>query len=581
MKKKKQATDEGKIFKIAIIILIAVPLIVFFQATNFSFVWDDLPLYINHNHFPAQNPFQNIFSFFVPKSNEMYIPLTYLFWAISSFFSGSEFNPMIFHFFNLLIHILNGLLVFLILRLIFKEQLLSLFGALLFSIHPIQVEAVAWVSELRGLLSALFGFLGTYFYLLYHQKNFIFEQNPKNPKTDIIDKFKPNTKILIFVGIFLILSVLSKPSGVVFPFIIFLLDIMLIRHNIIETLKRTWVFIVVIIPVFILTLFSETESKIDLSVNILARPLIFLDSIGFYIKQIIYPLDLAVNYGRTPSFVLDNILSLIIHIVLAVSLFLIFLFKQNKKLLYGYLIFIVGFLPVSGLVTFYYQLFSTVADRYIYFSMLGVSIIFVGLISEIKKLNTRNIFSGTYLFILIIVTFSQLPVWKDEISLWNNTIKKYPEVSAYSYFARGSALMDSDKNQEAILDFTMAIRLDSTLELAYYNRGNIYFDIRNFAAAINDYSSTLKLNPKNLNALINRGLSYIEINMFDKAITDFSLALDIDSTKSDVYVNRGIAYANQGNMESAIKDFQNALRLNPNDEFAKENLKMALESKNK
>lgn len=581
MKKKKQALNESKISKIAILALIVVPLIVYFQSSNFNFVWDDIPLYINNNHFPTGNTIKNIFSFFIPKSNEMYIPITYFFWAILSFLSGSEFNSVLFHLFNIIIHIFNGIIIFYILKFIFKDNLLSLFGALLFSLHPIQVEAVAWASELRGLLSGMFGFLAIYFYLSYYQNLINTEQIQKNQKTETNNKFTPKIKFLILAVVSLIFSVLSKPSGVVFPLIILLLDMMLIRDNIISTFKRSWIFLLLVIPVFILTLFSETESKTDLTVNIFIRPLIFLDSIGFYIKQIIYPLDLAANYGRTPEFVLLNPLSLIIHIILAISLFLIFLFKKNKKLLFGYLIFIAGFLPVSGLVTFYYQLFSTVADRYLYFSMFGFSIIFVGLIYEIKKQNTRNIFSVTYLFVLTIVTFSQLPVWKDEISLWNNTIMKHPEVSAYSYFARGSAFMEAGKNQEAILDFTAAIKLDSTLELAYYNRGNIYFDNGNFAAAISDYTSTLKLNPKNLNALINRGLSYSDINMFDRAISDFSLALDIDSTKSDVYVNRGIAYANLGNMESAIKDFQNALKINPNDKLAKENLKMALESKNK
>lgn len=580
-KKKNQAFDESKISKIAVLVLIIMPLIVFFQSVGFSFVWDDLPLYINNNHFPSENPFQNIFSFFVPKSNEMYIPLTYFFWSILSFCSGSEFNPVVFHFFNIIIHTINGIIIYYTLKLIFKDSLTSLFGALIFALHPIQVEAVAWVSELRGLLSGLFGFLAVYFYLYYYQNKFNSEQIHKNQNRGINDKYTPRLKYLFFTGFSLILSVLSKPSGVVFPIIIFLLDMMLIRDNIFKAIKRIWIFLLLIIPVFILTLFSETESKTNLSVGFLNRPLIFLDSIGFYIKQIIYPLDLAANYGRTPSFVLENPLSLIIHIILAVTLLLIFLFKQNKKLLFGYLIFIAGFLPVSGLVTFYYQLFSTVADRYLYFSMFGASIIFTCLISEIKKQNTRNIFSVIYLFVLTIVTFTHLPVWKNEISLWNNTIKKYPDISAYSYFARGSALMETGKNQEAILDFTAAIRLDTTLELAYYNRGNIYFDIGNYSGAIADYSSSLKFNPNNLNALINRGLSYLEINMYEKAITDFSLALDIDTNYSDVYVNRGIAYANLGNLEAAIKDFQNALRINPDDEIAKENLKLALKSKNK
>lgn len=581
MKKKKQAVDEGKILMIALAILIVVPLIIFFQATNFNFVWDDLPLYINNNHFPSNNPFQNIITFFVPKSSEMYIPVTYIFWSVLAFLSGSEFNPAIFHFFNILVHILNGVIIFFILKFIFREQLLSLFGALYFAVHPIQVEAVSWVSELRGLLAGLFGFLAIYSYLLYYEKKIVFEYNGKYQRTDIGDKFTSKSKFWIFTGVLLILSVLSKPSGVVFPFIIFIIDLMLIKDNFIGTIKRTWIFILLIIPVFVLTLFSETESKTDLSVNILSRPLIFLDSIGFYIKQIIFPLDLAANYGRTPTFVLNNPISLMVHIILSITSLLIFLFKKNKKLLYGYLIFIIGFLPVSGLVTFYYQLYSTVSDRYLYFSMLGVSIVFAGLISEIKKQNTRNIFSATYLLVLIIVTFSQLPVWKDEISLWNNSIKKYPEVSSYSYFARGNAFMESDRKKEALSDFTTAIRLNPKHELAYYNRGNIYFDIGNYSAAITDYSSALKINPQNINSLINRGISFIEINLFDKAILDFSLALDIDSSNSDVYVNRGIAYVKMNDIENAIKDFQNALKINPDDELARENLKMALESKQK
>lgn len=582
MPKKKQIKDEEKNYLISFIILIIVPFIVYIQATNFSFVWDDLPLYINNQHFPADNPLKNIFSFFIPKSNEMYIPITYFFWSILAFISGAtEFNPVIFHLTNILVHIINTILIFFILRLLFKELWLSFFGAILFSIHPIQVESVVWVSELRGLLSGFFGFLAIYLYLLTFNKNGIKTNVQKNQKSDIIEKSYPTKKYYIYVCISILLSFLSKPSGIVFPFIIFFIDLFFLRSTLKEAIKRIWFLFILIIPAIIITIVSESESKVDLSINILNRFLVFLDAVGFYIKQVIYPLNLAVNYGRSPSYIVQNdIIGIIIHSALALTLLLIFFFKKNKQFLGGYFIFIVGFLPLSGLVTFYYQLFSTVADRYLYFSMLGTAIIFVSFFKEIKRVNTRYIFATVYCIVLLIVTFNHLPNWKDEISLWGNTIKKYPEISAYSYFARGNAFMEQNKTKEALLDFSKAIRLDTTLELAYYNRGNLYYDIRNYSAAIADFTFTIKLNPKNLNALINRGLAYLEINLLNEAITDFSSALNIDSTLSDVYVNRGIAFAKRGNKNEAIKDFKQALKINPEDDIAKENLKIALESIN-
>jgi hypothetical protein len=156
------------------ITLILLPFVIFIRAANYDFVWDDKELYINEKHLPESAPMSKITGSWLPKSNEMYAPVTYTVWGIAASLSSrlpnGGFSPSMFHIFNILIHIANCLLVFLILNKLLRDQWSAFAGALIFAVHPLQVESVAWISETRGLLAGFFGFLAIWLYVRHIRK---------------------------------------------------------------------------------------------------------------------------------------------------------------------------------------------------------------------------------------------------------------------------------------------------------------------------------------------------------------------------------------------------------------------------
>lgn len=558
-------------------LLVFIPLIIYIQVRGFSFVWDDIDLYLNKDNFPDKFTAQNYLEFWSPASEKMYMPITYTFWTFAKIIGGENpnekvrFNAGTFHTFNLIFHILNGILVFLILRqLLKKSDWISFAGALLFLLHPVQVESVAWVSELRGQLAAFFGFLSILIYINY------LDGQKKLKKGDKIAKY-PWLCIPA-----LILSFLSKPSAVVFPLIIVAIDFIFYKRSIKEVFKSVWWMALAIIPIMIRAKLAESNVPEDFGAPLWARPFVFFDSLSFYLVKIIAPLNLVADYGRRPQYVMTQptfyFSWLLPVILLAVSIIL----KKHRQALLGALaIFTIGFLTVSGLVTFYFQDWSTVADRYIYVSMLGFAIFFVYVLSIIGNERLRVLFAAIVLIACSLLALNQVPVWRNEVTLWENVINKYPGRSSYAYTGRGYYYLEEGKHTQALADFDKALEINPKNSRALYNRGNIFFDTGDYEKAIRDYSNALDLKLINPNVYYNRGISYSELGMLDKAIRDYTMALKIEPGKSDVIANRGTAYAKKGDYENAIKDFTEAIKIDPNDEDSRANLQMAIDEKEK
>jgi tetratricopeptide (TPR) repeat protein len=390
-----------------------------------------------------------------------------------------------------------------------------------------------------------------------------------------------NSKRFLYVKavIGLVLALLSKPAGVVFPVIALLLDFLFYKKSLKEIINVNLLFILLTVPIIIISVLTESAAIVKFEAPLLARPIVFLDTISFYILKIVAPFKLAASYGNTPQSLMSNsdwIFGSIGAIVILGFIFSISK-KYSKLLLLAFFIVIAGYLPVSGLLSFYYQYMSTTADRYMYIPMLGASLAFTVVITKFKSKNSANFFAAAILIICVVLTLIHLPVWKDEMSLWTNTIDNYPEKSAHPYSGRGLLFMNDKRLKEASSDFDKAIELDSTHWQALYNRGNVYLDIGNYAKAAEDLSRSIKFNPGNIDAYTNRGLAYSELNRLDDAVNDFTKALSIKSGQPDVYSNRGIVFAKKGDYLRAEADFRKALELDPNDNLAKENLNMVLE----
>ncbi len=235
-------------FKIILLLLplIAAPVLLFRDVGSYGFVWDDKPLYINEANFPFDNPFRNVISEYEPEENEVYIPLTKTLWSVVAWQSIQKsadgtlyYSPEYFHLLNVAFHILNCILIFFLFRKILENDWAALLGALIFALHPVCNEPVAWISEFRGILSTFWGLLALTLFLSW--------------RTD------GGKAKYIFTYVFLAFSVLSKPSGVVFPFIIIITDFLINKPKIKEVLKTSLPLVLVILPIFYTAVLSEAQ----------------------------------------------------------------------------------------------------------------------------------------------------------------------------------------------------------------------------------------------------------------------------------------------------------------------------------
>lgn len=545
MKGRKEKTASTNINSYSWLLLGLILFVVFItysKVLNFEFVWDDKPLYLREERL-SQN--FNLLELFIPQKNRMYIPMTMLIWKIVGEIGGFEnghFNPFPYHLLNLVLHIFNSIIVFLIIRKILQDDLLSLMGVILFSLHPIQVESVAWISEGRGLLSAFFGLLAILFRIYFQDKK----------RNDI------------WVIVFLIFSMLSKPSGVVFPLILIAFNFFYQKEiNFKIFLENNWQYVVLLLPFVYLAVYGESTKMIDFAPPIWSRPILFLNSLGFYLYKLLIPIDFSPGYGLTPKFLFSNpqfLTFIVFGILTVVTIF----FVKNKIYRISLVLFIFGFLPVSNLIPYYYQYWSTVADRYVYVSMLGVSIFLPYLFKRIgnfKKIITI-ILAG---LILSILTGGELEKWENDFALWSNCIEKYPNRIPHPYLGRGLFFQEKGEFNRAMNDFTKCLEIDSSYLFAYYNRGNIFFDSKKYDLAVLDYSRAIEINPKYVNALVNRGIAFMELSKYSEANRDFTSAIKIDSNQMDAIYYRGFSYLKLAKFDSALADFERYYLYNPND----------------
>ncbi len=579
--------------KIIFTTLILLPLAIYWQSSNYSFVWDDQPLYINVKHFPAEGRMNNLDKFWSPDGKEMYAPVTYTFWAFAASLGDSPadksvINPKPFHVLNILIHVINCLLVFIILFKLMKNHWFAWFGALLFAVHPVQAEAVGWVSELRGLLAAMFGFIAIARFISLRQGPIpVPLQSQKKDTKNKSDKKKeaaakaakpvnPYTAY-VYIIIALVLSMLSKPSGIVFPLIIIVLDALYFKTRGTKLLLVTVILAVITLPVAWLTKSGESVFAVNLEIPFFQRFIIYADSIIFYLYKAIAPFSSTASYGRTPQFVLGSSFAWLSPLILAgIIVALYFLNKKFKGFAVPFIIFILAILPVSGLLSFNFQYWSTVADRYMYVSLFAFAWIFAEALRYFKKENQYWLLSSIVVLIFSYFTLTQLPAWKNDLALWNNAIENYPEASGHPYNARGNISLAAKKYSEALQDLNKAVELTPRESSVFYNRGNVYLDLEKFDFALKDFTKAISLRKNNPDYFVNRAMTYDALEKLPDAINDMNSAIKLDPNQAALFSERGVYFAKSGDLISAERDFRRALALNPNDAEAAENLRMLL-----
>ncbi len=446
-------------------------LVIYFQIFSAGFLpWDD-DYNISINPYFLQSQWLEIWTniYF-----GMYVPVTSTFWAVLYYLGGGEAFP--FRVFNFSLHLLNTYLVFKFAQLWFQKEKFKnswhlYLAPLIFSLHPLQVDAVAWISGGRDLLATFFGLLALVFFFKFETR-----------------------KGYWLASLCFILSLLSKPQAAALPLVIFLLSI---ERTPAFWRKNALKMLVWCIPVCIISLITYfTQKEIVLfNVRIFERLLVVFDSFGFYLAKLAWPTHLTVDYGRTPIYLIGYFerqwpLSFIFVVLL---LFLFIASRRCKKwnLFILFLSWAVCLLPVSGLVNFAFQEISTVANHYLYFSMSIFSLFLIELLSLSKSLKPVPFKTFLVGLICLIALYSSLSwqrihTWQSSKIFFETMLLENPE--SHSALMGLAQYFGDDKK-----DFSKSLQL---LEKARIRKPKDHLVISNIATTLvrlNRYRETAAL----------------------------------------------------------------------------------------
>ncbi len=363
----------------------------------------------------------------------LYIPVTYTVWGILAGATyiplpdetGAHIDPHFFHAASLLLHLMAMLLVYGIVRRLIRSPWPAAAGALLFALHPVQVEAVAWASGMKDLLSAVFS-------LAANAARGAASGSGEIPVSRSPVPRLYSLRFHILALVCFALALLSKPLAIVVPLLLATIDFWLLRRPIKSIAIALTPWVILAIPIAIIARAVQAGAFIP-PIELYQRPVVAGASLAFYLGKIVLPIDLAFGYGWRPSAMVTKGWFYAIALIPLLPAGLLWLRRRRDPALFAAgLIFVAALLPILGLVPFSYQYYSTVADHYLYLAMLGPALAGAALLSRISPRRRRAAIgiSAAILLALAIASFAQLRFWVDDVTNLRHIVAVTPQSNA-------------------------------------------------------------------------------------------------------------------------------------------------------
>lgn len=615
-----------------------IPLVIIITTTSFlaylnciknDFVFDDIyivqknPLVANIKDTPAIL-LDNIRNFTIG-----YRLLRIISYQIDYLFSGRD--PIVYHISNILYHTISSCIIFFFTRLLTNKIGLSFFVSLVFSLHPINTDSVTYISGRRDILSGLFFFLGFFCFVTYRRS--------------------AKYRYLFIAIIAYIFGIFSKEMAASLPIIFFLYDLILHyrTYPIIggiedEESKDKVNPLMLLFRLIGKTLWDERYLYIPLLLfslifgirYVLKEAILGIKYYGdspiynlmtvitiwfYYVKKILLPFSLLADY--TNSFpIVSSIANLkvwgMICLLLCILYYIIKRERFSSLVSMGFLWFFITLLPVSHIVPHH----ELMAEHYLYIPSYGIILLFSSYIYLLKdsmnyyKRQGSLIYSlsnNSFIILLLLIvlflainTSTRNYIWRDEATLWEDTVKKAPYSNRANinfglalsnkklyYWARQYFLKAIDIRKDsfeaynnigyiyyslgfidkAVLEFRKSLMVNPEYEVARANLGGMYIKAGKNDEAILQYKEILKNKRAfHYEALLNLGMAYNKKGMKFKAIFSIKEAIQTKPDYYEAYNNLGGLLANLGFMEKAVDNFRLALLYNPDYEKAKKNL---------
>jgi tetratricopeptide (TPR) repeat protein len=513
--------------------------------------WDDNHM-VTENFMIRSLSAANVVRMFSSLHYAHYHPLVVLSYAVEYHFSGLD--PRIYHLTNLVFHVLNSLLVFWLIRSLRGGIVVPLITGVLFGIHPLHVESVAWVTERKDVLYAFFYLAAMILYAKYLKQ--------------------AKVKYFVYAMVAFLCSLLSKAMAVTLPAVLFLMDYRegrkLTKESIIEKFPAFALSLLFGIVMVYATFHQERQAAAASFTG--ENILVAFHGLLFYLYKYCYPIPLSALYpypGRYGN-ALPTEFTVAPFVVALAALAVLFSMKKTRKVAFWSGFFVVVLIPVLQLT----RVGGVIAaDRFAYVAVLAPMVAtaegirWLVMKTAADSAARKYLVFGSTAFVLTALgylTWNRTKVWKNSVTLWNNVAVQYTGLPV-AYNNRGLAFADEKEFGRAIRDYNAGLSLDESDWKLRLNRGNAFREIGAYKAAIADYDSCLKQFPTNSDAYYYRGLVHQYLNEAQPAIDDYTQAIALNPSRYEAFVNRGTIYAQLKEYDNALKDFDVALAINPED----------------
>jgi protein O-mannosyl-transferase len=539
------------------LIIFVVAWTAFARTLGADFVYDDWIVVVHNVHL---NPprWGSLGYYWTHIAWNLYMPVTCMAWGILVRLGytaqadpyGNHLNPAVFHLANITLHACLAVAVYRLLVRVVGRRWSAAAGAIFFAVHPIQAEPVSFIGTINNPLFGLFSVLAI---------------------TDYLDAVKPSEDgkrrwLIHCRGIFfLALAMLSKPMAVVAPVIAAILDWAVYRRNLRSVCKSIWPWMATIVPCLIWTKFCQPVAVAVNLAPLVFRPIVALDTVGFYALKILFPIRLASDYGRTPAMLYAHPWMATMGLVTVALLAVAWILRRREPIVAGaILVFIFALAPNWGLVKFDFQQYSTVADRYAYLAMLGPAVLVAWGLSRpgVRRQGLAvGSIVGLLILLLILKAWRQTGYWQNDRTLFGHAVEVNPgSWMGHVNFAFG--LLRTDP-AAAVVECQKAIAINPNYPAAYLTLSYANLGLGNRPEALKQARISVSLDPKD--PLGRKLLARLLDASGDQAgaIAQYEQCLLLDADDAQVHCDMAAALADMGNLPDAIAHYQRALEIDP------------------
>jgi len=491
-----------------------------------------------------------------------YQPLSIISIMLDYAAGGSDKNLEPFHRTNLILHIFNTALLIVLLYIIFGQPVPAAMAGLLFGVHPLTVEPIAWISDRKTVLAMFFALWCLIFYVRYTREK--------------------GWGLYIASILMYVFAMMSKPTSLPLAAALLVTDYWPLQR-ITAKLENIKGLILEKLPFFVLggafaviTVISNTRSIIapssesSVATKLSQLPVMICYLIEFYLNKIIWPVNLSSVYPMPAPMGLSNpkVLGGVINTVIVVII-LLYSARRIRVFLGGGLFFLVVIFPTLGLVRF--SPWVVASDKYVYMPAVGLLMILAWCFGRLWKSAEQKITKQMAGLIVLVLFLSATEIWgtRQYLLYWHSTQSLYEYMlkltpnAAPVHENLGNVLQSQGRFDEAAGHYSRMLQQDANSMTAHNNLGSAFLQKGELDKAIGHFNKALQLNPNYADAHNNLGIALALKGKTDEAISHYQRALQLRPFFSDAHNNLGILLQSQGRFDEALEHYRQTLQLKP------------------